>query len=67
MGKGPSARQGRDSPGLTTKDKLSALGLGLEVRWVSRAETIENHVLGQRPAPLQKLAPKSVIEVVVNR
>jgi beta-lactam-binding protein with PASTA domain len=41
--------------------------LSLEVRWVSRAETIENHVLSQRPNPGQKLSPKSVIEAVVNR
>lgn len=49
------------------KDKLAALGLGLKVRWISRAETIENHVLSQKPSAGQKLAPKSVIEVVVNR
>jgi eukaryotic-like serine/threonine-protein kinase len=51
----------------TARDKLTEMGLNLKVRWVSRAETIENHVLSQRPPPGQKLAPKGTIEVVVNR
>jgi len=49
------------------KDKLEAMGLKLKVRWVSRAETIENHVLSQKPNPGQKMVPKAVVEVVVNR
>jgi len=49
------------------KDKLAALGLGLKVRWISRAETVENRVLSQKPSAGQKLAPKSVVEVVANR
>ncbi|MEO8180750.1 MAG: PASTA domain-containing protein [Deltaproteobacteria bacterium] len=49
------------------KEKLAALGLGLKVRWISRAETVENRVLSQKPSAGQKLAPKSVIEVVANR
>jgi beta-lactam-binding protein with PASTA domain len=49
------------------KDKLAELGLSLKVRWVSRAETIENHVLSQKPSAGQTVAPKSVVEVVVNR
>jgi beta-lactam-binding protein with PASTA domain len=49
------------------KDKLPALGLSLRVRWISRAETVENRVLSQKPSAGQKLAPKSVIELVANR
>ena len=49
------------------RDKLAELGLTLKVRWVSRAETIENHVLSQKPNAGAKLAPKAVVEVVVNR
>jgi beta-lactam-binding protein with PASTA domain len=56
---------GMDLP--AAKDKLSELGLTLEVRWISRGETVENRVLSQKPNPGKKLAPKSVIEVVVNR
>ena len=49
------------------KDKLAELGLALKVRWVSRAETIENHVLSQKPSAGQTMKPKGVVEVVINR
>lgn len=49
------------------KEELATLGLGLKVRWISRAETVENHVLSQKPSAGQRLSPKSVVEVVVNR
>jgi serine/threonine-protein kinase len=54
--------------GLTeAKDKLAELGLGMKIRWVSRAETIENHVLTQKPSAGQTMKPKGVVEVVINR
>ncbi len=54
--------------GLTeAKDKLAELGLGMKIRWVSRAETIENHVLTQKPSAGQTMKPKAVVEVVINR
>jgi len=49
------------------KSELAELGLALKVRWISRAETVENRVLSQKPSAGQKLAPKSAVEVVVNR
>lgn len=56
---------GMDLP--SAKEKLGELGLTLKVRWISRGETPENRVLSQKPEPGKKLAPKGVIEVVVNR
>lgn len=56
---------GMDLP--TAKEKLGELGLTLKVRWISRGETPENRVLSQKPDPGKRLAPKAVIEVVVNR
>jgi beta-lactam-binding protein with PASTA domain len=49
------------------KQKIAELGLALKVRWVSRAETVENRVLSQKPSVGQKMAPKAMVEVVVNR
>lgn len=56
---------GMDLP--TAKAKLEELGLTLKVRWISRGETVEGRVLSQKPDPGRRLAPKSAIEVVVNR
>lgn len=56
---------GLDLP--SAKAKLSELGLTLQVRWISRGETPENRVLSQKPAAGKRLAPKGVVEVVVNR
>lgn len=56
--------------GLTVKaaqNKLSELGLELKVRWISKAETVTGSVLSQKPSAGEKLAPKSTVEVVVNR
>lgn len=47
--------------------KLSELGLELKVRWISKAETVTGSVLSQKPNAGEKLAPKSSVEVVVNR
>jgi len=49
------------------KQKLSELGLTPKVRWISRAETDTGTVLSQKPAPGKKLAPKAMVEVVINR
>lgn len=47
--------------------KLSELGLELKVRWISKAETVTGSVLSQKPSAGEKLAPRSTVEVVVNR
>lgn len=47
--------------------KLAELGLELKVRWISKAETVTGVVLSQKPVTGEKLAPKSTVEVVVNR
>lgn len=49
------------------QSKLSELGLELKVRWISKAETVTGSVLSQKPSAGEKLAPKSTVEVVVNR
>lgn len=49
------------------RDKLREVGLEPKVRWIAKAETVSGVVLSQRPAPGEKLAPKSEVEVVVNR
>jgi serine/threonine-protein kinase len=48
-------------------DAVSELGLAIKVRWISKAETVTGVVLSQKPAPGEKMAPKSTVEVVVNR
>jgi eukaryotic-like serine/threonine-protein kinase len=70
LSSGPAELQAPKLMGMSlpeTKAKLDELGLGLKVRWISRAETVENRVLSQKPSAGQKVAPKSVVEVVVNR
>jgi serine/threonine-protein kinase len=70
LSSGPAEVQAPKLLGLAlaeAKDKLAELGLGLKIRWVSRAETIENHVLSQKPSAGQAMKPKSVVEVVINR
>lgn len=49
------------------QQKLAEAGLEATVRWISKAETVDGVVLSQKPAPGEKLAPKSAVEVVVNR
>jgi serine/threonine-protein kinase len=49
------------------KDKLAELGLKLEVRWISKAETVTDTVLRQKPKPGAALAPHATVEVVANR
>jgi beta-lactam-binding protein with PASTA domain len=49
------------------KDKLADLGLKLEVRWISKAETVTDTVLSQKPKPGAALAPHATVEVVANR
>ena len=48
-------------------DKLGESGLVIKVRWISKAETVTGVVLSQKPNAGDKLAPKSTVEVVVNR
>jgi serine/threonine-protein kinase len=70
LSSGPAEVQAPKLLGLAlseAKDKLAELGLGLKIRWVSRAETIENHVLSQKPSAGQAMKPKGVVEVVINR
>jgi len=70
LSSGPAEVQAPKLLGLAlseAKDKLAELGLGLKIRWVSRAETIENHVLTQKPSAGQTMKPKGVVEVVINR
>jgi beta-lactam-binding protein with PASTA domain len=49
------------------REKLAELGLGVKVRWISKAETETDTVLRQKPKPGEALAPSSTVEVVVNR
>ena len=51
----------------TATDKLGESGLVIKVRWISKAETVTGVVLSQKPNAGDKLAPKSTVEVVVNR
>jgi serine/threonine-protein kinase len=49
------------------KDKLAELGLELEVRWISKAETVTDTVHRHKPKPGAALAPHATVEVVANR
>lgn len=67
---GPAAVELPKLTGLSVQaatDALSALQLKLVVRWISKAETFTGVVLSQKPAPGEKVAPGSNVEVVVNR
>ncbi|HEX6767024.1 MAG TPA: PASTA domain-containing protein, partial [Polyangiaceae bacterium] len=49
------------------QETVEKLGLTLDVRWVSMAETATYVVLNQKPAPGQKLKPGDKVEITVNR
>jgi serine/threonine-protein kinase len=67
---GPAEIQAPKLMGLSlerAKEKLGELGLSAQVRWISRAETVTYVVLSQKPSPGEPVAPKSSVEVVINR